>query len=149
MLSIAPTSSALTWLIIVPVLYLLLLALGRSLKRNHRVQLGWMFYVFGLAIAIYVPSRLLNFEVQGLREVGAIAIISSTFFINALIKRYVWEVQFARKREAPVPKLLSDSSAMFLFAIAVIVVICWLYEIRIPGLLTGSGIVAIILGLAL
>ena len=146
---IAPTSSALTWLITVPLLYLLLLAVGRSLKRRHRVQLGAMFYVFGLALAIYAPARLLDLEIPALREVGAVAIISSAFFFNALIKRYIWEVQFARRREVPVPKLLSDSSALFLFAIAIIVVVCGVYEVRIPGLLTGSGIVAIILGLAL
>ncbi|MFO1487686.1 MAG: mechanosensitive ion channel family protein [Verrucomicrobiota bacterium] len=149
MLSFASLSSAATWLISFPLLYLLLLALGRVLKRNHRVRLGVMYYVFGLAVSLCVPAYLLGLDLAGLREITAVAIISSSFFLNAIFKRYFWELQFARKRDVPFPKLLSDSSAIFLFAIAVVVVICWLYEVRIPGLLTGSGIVAIILGLAL
>ena len=141
--------SAITWLITVPLLFLFLLALGRFLKRKQRVQLGWMFYVFALAVAVYAPARSLELDLPGLREILAVAIISSTFFLNALVKRYVWEVEFPRQREVPVPKILSDSTVIFLFFIAVIVVVYSVYEIRIPGLLTGSGIVAIILGLAL
>jgi small-conductance mechanosensitive channel/CRP-like cAMP-binding protein len=133
----------------VPGLYCLFVLLGRRLKRQHRVELGWMYHIFGLSAAIWVPARILNLDWPFLREIGAVALLTSPFFINALIKRYVWEVQFRERREAAVPKLLSDSTALAIFIVVIVVVLKFLYDVQIPGLLAGSGIAAIILGLAL
>jgi small-conductance mechanosensitive channel/CRP-like cAMP-binding protein len=132
----------------VPGLYCLWVLVGRRLKRRHRVELGWMYHLFGLALAVYAPARLLDLNWPFLREIGAVALLTSPFFINALIKRYFWEVQFAQRRETPVPKLVSDTTALAMFVVAILIVL-FIYDVRIPGLLAGSGIAAIILGLAL
>jgi small-conductance mechanosensitive channel/CRP-like cAMP-binding protein len=149
MSTFAPTQSMLLFLLSVPLWYLLFVILGRHLKRQQRVPLGAMYYVFSLAVSVYLAARLLSVELPMMREIAAVAILSAGFVVNALIKRYVWEVQFTERREAPVPKLLSDAIALLIICVALVVVICAVYRIRIPGLLTGSGIVAIILGLAL
>jgi small-conductance mechanosensitive channel/CRP-like cAMP-binding protein len=149
MFSNAPAGSAVTFLGTAFLIYILLVALGRRLKRQQGVQLGWTYYIFSLAFAIWAPAWLLDLEIQFLREIGVAAIITSAFFLNALVKRYVWEVRFSQQREAPVPKLLSDTTAIVIVIIAVILVVYTVYGVEIPGLLTGSGILAIILGFAL
>ena len=143
------TQNTLVFLVSVPLFYVLFVILGRQLKRQQRVPLGWMYYVFSLALSAYLAARLLYIEWPFLREMGAVAILSSAFVVNALVKRYVWEVQFTQRRETPVPKLLSDAIALLMVCVAGMVVIYTVYHVRIPGLLTGSGIVAIILGFAL
>jgi len=136
-------------LLCVPGLYCLIVLLGRRLKRRHRVELGWMYHIFGLALAVWMPAKLLNVDWPFLREIGAVVLLTSPFFINALIKRYVWEVQFIQRRETAVPKLVSDATALAIFIVAILIVLKVLYEVKIPGLLAGSGIAAIIIGLAL
>ena len=125
-----------------PGLYCLWVLLGRRLKRRHRVELGWMFHLFGLALAVYVPARLLDLNWPFRREIGAIALLTSPFFINALIKRYCWEVQFAQRRETPVPKLVSDTTAITMFVIVILIVLFASCVIRAAG---RFGIAAIIM----
>lgn len=149
MAELSETSRNILLLLSVPGLYCLLVLLGRRLKRRHRVEFGWMYHIFGLALAVYAPARLLDLNWPLLREIGAVALLTSPFFINALIKRYFWEVQFTQHRETPVPKLVSDATALAIFVVAILIVLNGIYEVRIPGLLAGSGIAAIILGLAL
>lgn len=136
-------------LLSVPGLYCLMVLLGRRLKRLQRVELGVMYHVFALALAVWTPATLLELDWTFLTEILAVVILTSPFFINALIKRYVWEVRFSQRRQSKVPKLVSDATALAIFIVAILIVLRGLYEVKIPGLLAGSGIAAIILGLAL
>jgi small-conductance mechanosensitive channel/CRP-like cAMP-binding protein len=136
-------------LLSVPGLYCLIVLLGSRLKRRHRVDLGWMYHVFALALAVWSPAALLDVDWSFRGEILAVVLLTSPFFINAMIKRYVWEVRFSQRRETAVPKLVSDATALAIFIVAILVVLKVLYEVKIPGLLAGSGIAAIIIGLAL
>lgn len=147
--NLALGSSALAQLIATPSAYLLMVGIGRWLKRRHQVALGWIYHVFCLALAIYVPAWLLEFDLPFLREIGAVAIISASFVASALIKRFGWEVQFSRRRETPVPKIVTDATRLVTFTVAALIVFRVVYDRQIPGLLAGSGIAALILGLAL
>ncbi|HYG22448.1 MAG TPA: mechanosensitive ion channel family protein [Verrucomicrobiae bacterium] len=149
MAELSEVSKNVLLLLSVPGLYCLLVLLGRRLKRVHRVDLGWMYHVFSLALAIWIPAALLDVHWTSRREILAVVVLTVPFFINALVKRYVWEVRFSQRRETRVPKLVSDATALAIFMVAILVVLRVLYDVKIPGLLAGSGIVAIILGLAL
>ncbi len=133
------------------VICFLLLALGRNLKRRRGVGLGVLYKLFCGALAVYLPVRLLEIRFDFRRELGAATALLATFFFIALIKRYVWEIYFHEHRQTRIPKLLSDVVALLIFATAVILTLQIGYEVKLPTLsvLTGSGIVAIILGLAM
>ena len=66
-----------------------------------------------------------------------------------MVRRFVWDYYFRELRQTTVPKYVQDVVALVAFMLVLIFVFTFIYEMRIPGLLAGSGIVAVILGLAM
>jgi small-conductance mechanosensitive channel/CRP-like cAMP-binding protein len=131
------------------VFYLLGLMLGRWLKRRVDVELGWTSHVFIVSFSILVASRLLKVEYPGAPEVGLLAAITAAFPINALLRRFVWPLYGYPGEKPRIPSFLPQVVAILLFVVATFFGLGALYHVAIPGLLTGSGVIAIIIGLAL
>lgn len=134
--------------------YLVGVAVGRSLKRQGGLRLGTLYQLFCLALALYLPMKILDLNfVSGRfilrREIGAAVILLGALFVIALLRRYLWEGYFERRRQTPIPKFLREVAAVLVFVAALAIVLSVVYGQTVPGLLTGSGILAIILGLAL
>jgi small-conductance mechanosensitive channel/CRP-like cAMP-binding protein len=66
-----------------------------------------------------------------------------------LLRRFVWELYFQEHRQTKIPKFMSDVAALLIFVVMLILVLSFIYEVKVPGLLAGSGIAAVILGLAM
>jgi len=142
--------------ITMPVIYWLTVALGRFLKRGTGVKLGAMYRLFCIAISIYLPLKILrldyNFDSIDLRrELRAITILLSAFFLVALVQRYVWDGYFRKKRGMEVPKFLHELVALVIFLVSLMVVLSGIYREgqALAGLVAGSGVAAIILGFAM
>ena len=133
----------------VPGVYLVLVALGRWLKRRLGVKLGAIYQLFSLALAFFLPLSFLEANIEVLQFLEASVVILGTLVLLSLIQRFFWELYVQDRRHLAVPKFVSDVAALALFAVAVILVLTFIYGVRIPGLLAGSGIVAVILGLAM
>jgi small-conductance mechanosensitive channel/CRP-like cAMP-binding protein len=131
------------------VLYLIGLMLGRWLKRRVHVELGWTSHLFIASASIVVASRLLEVEFPGAAEVGLLAAVTSTFPIDALLRRFVWPLCGFPGEKARIPSFLPQVVAIMVFVFAALFGLAAFYHVTIPGLLTGSGVIAIILGLAL
>src|SRR4051812_38656002 len=86
----------------VPVLYLAMVLLGRLLKRNKGVRLGWLYHLFALSLAVFTPGYFL-FQWPFIKELGALTTISGAIFIIALIDRFVWQLYFQQKHRVKVP----------------------------------------------
>src|SRR5712672_1081775 len=81
----------------VPGLYCLMVVLGRRLKRQHGVRLGYLYHLFALGLAICLPARLLEVSEDHFphfREVASFTAILGAIFLIALVDRYVWELYF-------------------------------------------------------
>src|SRR5262245_20245385 len=91
----------------VPVIYFCLVALGRSLKRRAGVRLGIVYQLFCISAATFIPLTCLAREnladVLWLKLTGAALAIFGTFFVIALVNRFVWEFYFQEKRGTPIP----------------------------------------------
>jgi branched-chain amino acid transport system substrate-binding protein len=83
-------------------------------------------------------------------HVGAAAFLLSAAFVVALLDRYLWDVYYEKKRQTPIPHFLRQVVALFIFLIALLLVLNVGYhaEAELKGLLAGSGIAAIIIGFA-
>jgi small-conductance mechanosensitive channel len=139
-----------------PVIYWLAVALGRFLKRGTGVKLGAMYKLFCVALSIYLPLKILHIdyrfeEIDLRRELHALTILLSAFFLVALIERYIWEGYFRKKCGREVPKFLHELVALVIFIISLMVVLSGIYGEgkALAGLLAGSGVAAIILGFAM
>jgi len=143
-----------------PVLYLVSVAIGRWLKRRAGVRLGVLYQLFCIVLALSLSLRFfgLDFPTGRLpanapfdleREMGSLATLLGAFFLIALMRRFLWEVYFERKRNRQMPKFLQEIAAIAVFLVALLWVMGFSYHETIPGILAGSGIAAVVLGIAM
>ena len=145
-----PTQTPGLYLVLVSfVFYLIGLMLGRWLKRRVNVELGWTSHVFIASASIVLASRFLQVEFPGSAEIGLVAAVTAAFPINALLRRFVWPLCGYPGEAARVPSFLPQVVAIIVFLFATFFGLAAFYHVTIPGLLTGSGVIAIIIGLAL
>src|SRR5438094_615392 len=130
--------------------YFAVLSLGRFFKRRARVPLGFFFQVFCLTLAFYAAITVYGVQANWRNHVGAALVLLSPALIVAFINHYLWDLYFEKKRQTPVPHILRDMLAFLVFLVALLLVLSFGYhaETQLKGLLAGSGIIAIILGLA-
>jgi small-conductance mechanosensitive channel len=126
------------------------LTIGRLLKRRAGVRLGILFQAFCLTLAAYAAMLFYGVHVGWRNHVDAAAILLSTAFVLALLDRYLWDGYFEKKRQTPIPEFLRQVVALFVYLIALLVVLNVVYhaEGQLKTLLAGSGILAIVLGFA-
>ncbi len=131
------------------VIFLALMWIGRRLKKGLQLDIGASYQILAASVALLVPLSFVEGALEFKRALHGSAILSGTFFFLAVLKRALWKGQFQEKRGAGISKFASDLMSITLVTIAMAVVASWVYGIRIPGLLAGSGVVAIILGLSM
>jgi small-conductance mechanosensitive channel/CRP-like cAMP-binding protein len=145
-----PTQTPGLYLILVSfVFYLIGLMVGRWLKRRVNVELGWTSHMFIASASIIVAARLIEVEFPGESAVGMLAAATATFPINALLRRFVWPLCGYPGEQARIPAFLPQVVAIMVFVFATFFGLAAFYHVTITGLLTGSGVIAIIIGLAL
>jgi small-conductance mechanosensitive channel/CRP-like cAMP-binding protein len=132
----------------VPGLYSLMVLAGRRLKRQHGVRLGWLYHLFSLSVAVYVPALLLKLNWAFLRHLGAAAVVLGACVFIALVDRYLWELYFQQRHRVKVPKFLTEVLGVIILIIAIFLVLQIGYHQSIQGLLIAPGIAAVIIGLA-
>jgi small-conductance mechanosensitive channel len=130
--------------------YFAMLTLGRLLKRRAGVRLGVSFQLFCLTLAFYAAITFYGVQADWRNHVGALLFLLSVAFLIALLNRYLWDGYWERKRHATVPHFLRQVVALFIYLIALLLVLSVGYhaQAELRGLLAGSGIAAIVLGFA-
>jgi small-conductance mechanosensitive channel/CRP-like cAMP-binding protein len=151
--------SVLITLAAVPVTFLATVGIGRWLRRNRGVRLGFVFRLFCVAFAVWLPFTVLahfdpgNFPTDPkddwMKHLTAVVWILGTLFFLALLRRYFWELWFERTHQTRAPKFLSQIVGLLIFIVSVLIVVSKDYGISVPGLVAGSTVVAAILGFAL
>lgn len=131
------------------VFYLVGLMLGRWLKRRVNVELGWTSHIFIASASIVLASRLIDVDFPGAAAIGLLAAVTAAFPINALLRRFVWPLCGYPGENSQIPSFLPQVAAIMVFVVAAFGGLAACYHVTIPSLLTGSGVIAIIIGIAL
>lgn len=129
--------------------YLIALACGRWLKRRCGVRLGFFYQLFCLALGANVALVVAAPDFPYAGACRAALAVLGTLFVLALADRFVGDLYFEQRRQIKIPKLLREVVAIVVVLAVVLVVLQAGFNVRIPGLLAGSGIAAIIVGLAM
>ena len=129
--------------------YLAGLLIGRVLKRRFKIGLGWTYQIFIVAAAVLVTSGLFHFDFPGRRLVGMTVLFFAAFPLNALLYRYFWPIFGYPGEQARIPPFLPQITTLLLIATAFFSGLSTFYGVTLPGLLAGSGLIALVLGLAL
>jgi len=135
-------------------IYILLVGLGRMLKRRAGLRLGLAFQLLAFVLAAYLPFEIFHYypSFEVIQALRAASILLGSIFILALVRRYIWEGYFETKRQIVIPKLLRDIVAIAVFVLCLVLVLTLVYRQEgkaLTGLLAGSGIAAIVLGFAM
>jgi small-conductance mechanosensitive channel len=146
---LSPADQILLFALLVPILYFLMFLMGRYLKRGHGVQLGWLYHLFAIGIAIYYSGRILALTWPFLYHVGWVSVILGSLFLIALVDRYVWELYFKQQHRVDVPKFLVEIVRLLILLLAFFLVLRFGYHQTINGLLIAPGILVVIIGFAM
>ena len=148
---LTPAKEVAVFAVSFPSIYLLMVAFGRLLKRRAGVHLGIMFKLFGAALGIYVPMRLLGlnppYDLRG--DLTAISFLLGVIFLLALFRRFLWEFYFRDSRGIEVPKFLREIFSAIFFCAALLLVAHRIYHVEPSGVLLSSTVVVGIIGWAM
>ena len=120
-------------------------------KRHSQIRIG--LELLALLTVVYLLGghalefvNLHEFEVGIIKVVAFLWWISLAFLLDALIKRYLWFGLLAHRGESHVPKILRDGTSLIIYAVAVTIVMHFVYEKPITAVLATSGAAAFIVG---
>lgn len=143
------TQQAVKILAATAIVYLVALAGGRWLKRRCGVRLGLFYQLFCVVLGANVALAVFEPDVRYAAACRAALVLLGTIFALALVDRFVGDLYFERRRQTKLPKLLREVVAILVVLGVLFAVLQLGFDLRIPGLLAGSGIAAIIVGLAM
>ena len=153
MLSALPKFDTLFIEAAVPVLFLVLIAIGRWFKRRQRVELGVLYVLFCLAASFWLPHLFAKADVPWrdgiLKHVGAVTLFLGVFVFLAFVRRYFWEGWFEKRSQVKAPKFLSQLVGLIIVALAGLFVVGVIYGQSVQGAVFGSTVVVGIIGFAM
>jgi small-conductance mechanosensitive channel/CRP-like cAMP-binding protein len=136
------------FIVVAVLVYLLLVAIGRWLKRRFELPLGVFYQAAAAATGLYLATVLLLPDLSWRREFAAVAVLASVRALLPLLNR-IFVLRFSGSDQTdPFPKFLREIISLFIFIVAALLVLQLDYDIQVPGLIAGSGIAAIAIGLA-
>jgi small-conductance mechanosensitive channel len=130
-------------------IYLVGLLLGRLGKRRLSIRLGWTYQIFILSVAIGTAALILHIQLPGARAIGLIAVFTAAFPLNALLDRFFWPLYGYPGERARIPSFLPQIVAIIITITALFVALGLFYQVTVPSLLASSGLIAIVIALAL
>ncbi len=162
--SVTSHPAAILALCAAPLIYLGAIAIGRFLKRKYGAPLGLVFQIFCIALACYVPLRVLYavqasaaspedptriWQAVGIRHFQAALLVLGVITAIQLLQCFYWQRWFAKRHGTEAPKLLQQVFGFAVFCLALALVLKLTYGLRVDTFIAGSGIVAIVIGLAM
>lgn len=135
--------------------YFALVALAQVLRRARGLRFGWTYHGFallaGLVAGIHFSGWQSPHRGTALQQISAIALLLAAFPLARIVNRVAWfrGASVHPGKSVHVPRVLPDATALAVILMTVLVVLQFIYKVQVPGLLAGSGVIAIILGLAM
>ena len=120
------------------------------IRTTHHVPLGFSFQIFCLTLAFYAAITVYGVQANWYNHVGAAVVLLSPVVVVPFVNHYLWDFYFEKKRQTPIPHFLREVFALIVFLIALLIVLSVGYHAsaQLRGMVVGSGVAAIILGLA-
>lgn len=134
--------------------YIILICCAQLLRKRHGLHFGRLYHAFaitaaltgGLALSEWIPS----WHVTLLQDLGALAVLFAAFPLVTLLNHALWTRVVADGRRLEAPRLLSETTGIIVFIGLALLVAKIFFEWEIPtSLLAGSGVIALVVGLAM
>ena len=121
--------------------------------KHHSVRFGLELLVaFGI-LYYALPPVLDHFDFSEYAEPISKAVaffwwIALAYTVNAILSRFIWEGMLTDDGLRRVPKLLTDIIGLMVYAVAIMIVMHYVYEEPVTAILASYGAVAFFVGLA-
>ncbi|MFT3830263.1 MAG: mechanosensitive ion channel family protein [Opitutaceae bacterium] len=135
------------------VVFLALVATAQLLRRWRGLSFRWTYHLFALAAGLLVGVHLVPeaqaWRAEALTHLTAATLVLAAFPLVTLLNRVCWIRYDASGRRVEAPRVLIDLTGVVVTAAAVLVAMQFVYGMQVPGLLAGSGVAALVLGLGM
>ncbi|MEQ2005645.1 MAG: mechanosensitive ion channel family protein [Limisphaerales bacterium] len=136
--------------------YLVMVMLGRQLRKRWAVTMGASYHLICVANAALAASYFI-FDVgvpaerDKHRVVMAAAFMMDSILFLTLFNRLYWEGYFAKKRNMVVPRFFTHATRLIGITAAAVLILQFVFGVQVPGLLAGAGLgsAGLAVGLAL
>ncbi len=121
--------------------------------KAHRLRIGMEFLAFLTVAYLFATpaAHLVGIEETGRDIESAMAFVwwvCLAFVINTVLRRFVWEGVLSDHGVRRAPKLVTDGVAVALYALAIMIVMHFVYDEPIGAVLATSGAAALVVGLS-
>ncbi|MEZ5276343.1 MAG: mechanosensitive ion channel family protein [Opitutaceae bacterium] len=137
--------------------YLVLIGAAQLLRKTPGLRFGWTYHAFagvaGMLTGVQLAARFVavdpDWNTAFLPHLTAALILLATMPAIRVINHFLWRTTQPDGQSADAPRLLADTTGILVFVAATLAVLQFVYGLKVPGLVAGSGVIAIILGLAM
>ncbi len=134
-------------------IYIVLIACARVLRRSRGWRFGWTYHAFafcaGLLAGMDYSTWQSTWSIVLVHHLAAATIFLAAFPAVPLINHLLWRQADAKGKVSGAPRVLIDVTAIVVVVATALIVLQFVYDVPVPGLLAGSGVIAIVLGLAM
>ena len=135
------------------VVYVALVALAQLLRRVRGLHFRWTYHLFAFVVALLTGVHLLpealGWRTEALMHLTAAALVLAAFPLVTLLNRACWIRFDAAGKRLEAPRVLIDLTGVVVALVAVLSAMQFVYAVKVPGLLAGSGVAALVLGLGM
>lgn len=134
--------------------YLVMVILGRQLRRRWNVTMGAAYHLICVANAMLAVSYFI-FDVgipeqrDKHRVIMAAAFMMDSLLLLTLFNRLYWEGYFAKKRNMVVPRFFTHATRLIGITAAAVLILQFVFDVHVPGLIASIGGLGLAVGLAL
>ena len=133
--------------------YVACVAAAQMLRRSWAVRFGLSFHLFAILLGLLAGIDVSAWRGTAARalmlHLSAAVLLLAAFPVVTILNRVLWNRPRQRAQGSEAPRVLADTTSVLVVLAAALIVLQYIYGVRVPGLLAGSGVVAIIAGLAL
>ena len=133
--------------------YVALVLAAKLLYRSHGVRFRWVYHGFaaGLGLLVGVSTAYPHGELRDaiVTHLLGATLVFAAFPFATLTNHFLWVRKAPGAPASRAPRLLSDATSLTFFVVMLLIVLQFVYKQEVPGLLAGSGVAAIVLGLAM
>ena len=137
----------------VVVVYVVLLAVAHLLQRVRGLRFAWTYHAFAVGVGLLVGAQLLpdsvTWRVDLVKHLTSAVVVLAAFPIVTLLNRALWIRPGAAGKHTEAPRVLIDATGVLVLVLAVLAAMQFVYGIQVPGLIAGSGVIALVLGLGM
>jgi small-conductance mechanosensitive channel/CRP-like cAMP-binding protein len=137
----------------VVIVYLALVLLAHQLRRVRAVRFTWAYHLFALAAGLLTGAHFLPESLAwrpvALQHLTAAVVVLAAFPLVTLLNRAFWIRFDAEGKRLEAPRVLLDLTGVVVALVAVVATMQFIYGLQVPGLLAGSGVAALVLGLGM